>query len=434
MSFFLTTLKLAVRNLRAHFRYFFIGLLTITAGHCGLTLFQLYFVDAVKVVATTFEDRFMLGDVMILPADESVQVLTEEDQQAVQSILQENSAKIAAFSPVLDVKGLARSKSTVSVFIGKGIDPIQGAKIRGTTWEWDTVAGKPMQLGNGIDDVQIGTKMAAVFGCEIDPAFESQLSGSGYTANERPFSCPSLKIQLNATTAAGQMNLVPAKVSGLIDGVFQELDARLLYMPLSMAQTLLQTKAVSYFSIRLNNDDDVESFINSLTATAKTRGVAIRVISWKVSKEGEIYRRVFDVFRIFRAFIICILIVIACLSVFYSFQKSTLERSNEIGTLRSIGFKPFQITALFLGEATLMALGACVIGALLGITLTEAINSANIQYQVGGLNRTVPFTLAYSPAIYIKAAAIMTSVSIVAALVAIISRLRFSVADNLRSH
>ena len=90
--------------------------------------------------------------------------------------------------------------------------------------------------------------------------------------------------------------------------------------------------------------------------------------------------------------------------------------------------------ALFLGEATLMAIGACVIGAILGVSLTEAINSADIQYQVGGLNRTVPFTLAHSPAIYINAAAIMTSVSIIAALVAIVSRLRFSVADNLKSH
>jgi ABC-type lipoprotein release transport system permease subunit len=433
MSFFYTTLKLAVRNLRAHFRYFFIGLLTITAGHCGLTLFQLYIVDAIKVVSATFEDRFMLGDIMILPADENVQEISEGDQEKVVSILREDTDQVVAFSPVLDVKGIARTKSTVSVFIGKGIEPIQAAKIRGSVWEWDTVAGKPMQLGNRIDDVQIGTKMASVFGCETNPEFESQLSGAGYTANERPFSCPQVNIQLNATTSAGQMNLVPAKINGLVDGVFQELDARLLYMPLSLAQTLLQTKGVSYYSVRLHNDNDVNGFIKTIAKKAQERNIEIRAISWKTSKEGEIYRRVFDVFRIFRSFIISILIVIACLSVFYSFQKSTLERSNEIGTLRSIGFKPTQITALFLGEAILMAIGACAIGASLGLALTQLINNANIQYQVGGLNRTVPFTLAYNPSIYFYAAGIMIAVSVVAALVAIISRLRFSVADNLKA-
>jgi ABC-type lipoprotein release transport system permease subunit len=434
MSFLFTTLKLAVRNLKAHFRYFFIGLLTITAGHCGLTLFQLYIVDSIKVVSATFEDRFMLGDVMILPAKESEQYLSEIEQEAINVILKENSTNVEAFSPVLDVKGLARVKSTASVFIGKGIEPIDGANIRGKDWEWDTVAGKPMQLGNLVDDIQIGTKMAAVFGCEINPEFESQLSGSGYTPNERPFTCPNFNIQLNATTSAGQMNLVPAKINGLVDGVFQELDARLLYMPLSLAQNLMQTKQVSYYSIRLHDDGNVTDFIKSINKSASSRGLAVRAISWKESKEGEIYRRVFDVLRIFRAFIISILIVVACLSVFYSFQKSTLERSNEIGTLRSIGFKPRQITALFLGEATLMAVAACFIGAAIGGTFTEVINGANIQYQVGGLNRTVPFTLASSPAIYINAAMIMITVSIVAALFAIISRLRYSVADNLKSH
>ncbi len=57
---------------------------------------------------------------------------------------------------------------------------------------------------------------------------------------------------------------------------------------------------------------------------------------------------------------------------------SVLERTNEIGTMRSLGASSGFISRLFIAESLIITLGGAIIGIILGVIITVAINKAAV--------------------------------------------------------
>jgi putative ABC transport system permease protein len=85
------------------------------------------------------------------------------------------------------------------------------------------------------------------------------------------------------------------------------------------------------------------------------------------------------------------------MSVFTTVLKSVNERVREIGTLRSLGYRRAQITALFTIEGGLLALVAAATGLLASAGIVTAINAARLSYSGGIASQPIPLTVSLQP-------------------------------------
>jgi len=430
MSLLFKIFDLSVRNLRANFRYFATGTLTLSAVFCGLSLFQQYMIDTIKLVSSVFQERFMLGDVVISPSldDTNIDPLSQE---AIERFFKKKSNLISSSTPTLKVNGLIKAGKITTIFLGTGYKPVESAIIRGENWAWDTIAGHPLNINENPYNIVIGTRLADILGCETDSNFESELSGIGYKPRIRPFTCPHKEVEITATSATGNVNTIPVTIVGIIDGVWQELDTRILFFSIEAAQELIQTDDATSYSVKINDTNRIDDILDDFKKELGTDR-QLEVVAWNDAVDAEIFRRLYDNLRIFRGFIVSVLISIICISIFYTFQKAVNERRLEIGILRSMGFRPTHITSIFIVEAAIMNFAGCLVGLILSLIVTTTVNSLGIQYQVGGLNRTVPFTVATEVWPYLFVGAIMLPITVLGAFIAVSSQLRKPPSENLR--
>jgi putative ABC transport system permease protein len=88
---------------------------------------------------------------------------------------------------------------------------------------------------------------------------------------------------------------------------------------------------------------------------------------------------------------VAVIIVIAVLSVLNTLIRIIQERTREIGTLRSIGFRNAQVKTIFILEAFFLAVLGNAAGWVMAYAISKLINSAEVLYKVGVLAEPVPF-------------------------------------------
>jgi putative ABC transport system permease protein len=319
-----------------------------------------------------------------------------------------------------------------TIFWAKGYDIQAGALMRGHKWGWDVVAGLPLQLASGNENIVIGRSLARILECDVPSAGRKLYSAEGgYAEEKRPYDCPQPQLQLGVTTPNGQQNAIDMNVVGVVDGIFKEVDTKYVMMSLPLMQRLFDTKGVSFYSVQLQRGADVPAFLSSLTAAAREQGHHLRAQRWQDHPEGDLYLRTMELLSIFRNFVIGIMIGITGLSVFNAFLKSVNERTREIGTMRSLGYRRRSIIGLFGLEAVYLSVGGCAAGAVCGLVATHLINSAAILYKAGILAEPVPFRLAYDFPIYLTSAAFLVAVGVGAAVLAVHSTVTRPIAENL---
>jgi putative ABC transport system permease protein len=108
----------------------------------------------------------------------------------------------------------------------------------------------------------------------------------------------------------------------------------------------------------------------------------------------EIFNQTFAVTSVLRG----IAVIVAVIGVLFSLSVLVLERRREIGVLRALGSSRGQVLAIFLGEAGLIALSACLSGlasgGALALVLTWVVNKAffgwtiDLSFPVGALVAT----------------------------------------------
>jgi putative ABC transport system permease protein len=294
------------------------------------------------------------------------------------------------------------------------------------------VAGQPLQLASGQENIVIGRSLARILECDIPRAGVKLYSAEGgYRPEARPFDCPQTQLQLSVTTPSGQLNAIDMNAVGVVDGIFKEVDTKYVMMGLPLMQRLFDTKGVTFYSVELRRDSEVPAFITNLAATSHRAGHDLRVQRWQDHPEGDLYLRTMELLSIFRNFVISIMIGITGLSVFNAFLKSVNERTREIGTLRSLGYRRRAVTALFGLEAAYLSVAGCVTGAISGLILTRLINAMAILYKAGILAEPVPFRLAYDLSIYLTSAVFLIAVGVGAAILAVHSTVNKPIAENL---
>jgi putative ABC transport system permease protein len=432
-------LRIAWRNVCRHWRHSLGSMLSIAVGFVAIALFQGYLADLEGLQASWNGQRSMLGSVIIerpgASSNEGRQnpvayLLTGADQAFVDGFLAQHVSEVVARVRVLQVTGLASAGRTSVLFGGWGHDVVDGARMRGP-WAWNAVAGRPLHLATP-ESVLLAGRLGRLLGCQAVGDSRAVGTGGGLTAVERPFTCGQARLQLAATTVGGQLNTIEPEVAGLFDAGLGELDARFLLMPLPLAQQLLDTDRVSFYTVALVGDvAGARSFALGFTRAAQACGLNLAATPWREHAFGELYRRTMDMLQVYRGLVVLVVVAIAGTSVFTTMLKAVNERIREIGTLRSLGFRRRQIMALFTLEGGLLAVVSCGVGLGLAAVATGAINLAGFTYSAGLTSQPIPLTVSLLPDVVLAASSFLVSVAVVASFLPARRAALLAIADAL---
>lgn len=432
--------KVAYRNTIRNWRKSSAAIVSIAAGFISLVLFQGYIADVDRMYDVAFTHRAMYGNLLIenkfAGTNEGRMTpenfyLTLEEQNKITSFLELRKDQIVTRVRFLPVTGTVTNGKNSFIFLAMGHDVIEGELVRRPNWSWDTLYGQPLHAVEDKSSVVLGQALGYLVGCVPDHPDTKMVQNNGYVAEVRPFTCDNFSLQLATTTLSGQVNALDLNVVGLIDGGYKDIDQRWMKMHLETAQTLLNTDKIRFQSVLLKDEKQTDPFIKDLNAYFESEKLPLTAMRWMEHSLANLLKQTKSLLRVFHIFIVLIILLIAGLSVFNTMVKNVKERTREIGTLRSLGYKNKDISLIFALEAAYTCLLGVALGLVLSLGVTALVNNMRILYKAGLLSMPVLFQIGFDLQAYVTSISLLTLLAIGTSILAIRSTLRARVADNL---
>lgn len=432
--------KIAFRNVKKNWRHSLSALLSLSASFVSLVLFDGYIADLKIMYEDSFLHAQMLGHLIVEKpllrkkeglAEPGKYAIFPGQQEKIEDFINRHSDLIKTRVRFLDFKGMISNGNQSTILLGRGADVAEGVKVRGEKWAWNATFGLPLYLSKDESPVLIGQGLSRKLGCQytLDKRFNT--FNGGYEKVDRPFECPTRDLQMSLMTEDGQLNAVDVVVSGLFNVGYKDVDDRYAFVPLPTAQTLMNTKNITMYSFELHNAGQIPQVIGLFKTEISSQHPEISIVPWKEHPMGESYFKTMALLAIFRNFVIIVIFVISTLSVANTLIKIIKERSREIGTLRSLGFRTVEVLKMFMYETFLLSTFGALIGIVTTVILTLGLNSIGIRYKAGMLSEPVLFKIRFAPMAYLVAFAILIFVSFVACLFSTRQSLRRKIVENL---
>jgi putative ABC transport system permease protein len=437
------TFKIAFRNVWKNWRQSVASVVSVSAAFLTLALFQGYLLDVEGLFSSIYRHRTMFGDAMVehrdlySPEGRSEpwkHLIDSKSQKFIQDFVERNSDLVTTRVRFLKTSGLATNGKTSVIFAGVGYDLAEGLQMRGSRWGWNALYGQTLEASQNSAGIVIGQTMATLFGCQplakrtvsslLDPAEGKKIG----------FSCEGdqTSLQLSGATQDGQLNAIDSQIVGFVDGGFKDIDGRYVMMSLENAQILAGTSGVTYETFLLKSPNLAKEFNEKFQKEADALNLPLKFQTWKVHPYyGDAFIRSMELLALFRNFVVVIVLTIATLSVLNTLIKVVNERTREIGTLRSLGYRKFQISQIFVFEAAGLALLGNGVGILGAIIISLMINHSGLVYKAGMFVEPAPLTVAIDLKIYLASFLYLSMLAVLAALVALRLTLKRKVSENL---
>jgi hypothetical protein len=422
---------LALKNILSYRKKSSAAVLAIASGFISLNLFQSYIYDVTLLFQSTYAQRNMYGDALIRKS-KRFETITADEQGQVELFLRSHSDKIVGISRQLYFSGSANTGQNQFYYSGIGYDIEQGQNIRGAQWERNALYGTSLLRNSRESAVNVGEGFSRQLGCSPKKKFVVPIEKTGYHHPLTGFLCPFQNLQLSVTTHSGQVNALDVQVIGIQDGLFKEVDDRLVTIALPQAQRLLNSKDISYYSLKLEKDEPLAGLKSQFEHEIQSRFPSLILDSWKNFDIGDFYQQSISFLNLFRNFFSIIVIGIGMLSVMATFYRLVHERRKEIGILRSIGLKNAFIIKLFLIESFLLSFTGILIGFLTSLSVAGLVNQLSVSYYLGTLTQPVAFAMTMNPEVVGFSAMVTALISMTFSVLPVFKVMRLRVVDILR--
>ena len=181
-------------------------------------------------------------------------------------------------------------------------------------------------------------------------------------------------ITLLVRTKEDTFNTIDVEIAGLVRAPNPMINNGIVFVPLGVAQQALNVgNAVSMFALKtVSGDEDIVT--KALTDSLKNKNLDLKAYSWKESAESVIALSAAKKGGI--GAILSIVLLIGMLGIINNVILSALERTEEIGMMKALGMREWEIVFVFMVEAT----GIGILGGLAGCLLGYAGVSGLVKY------------------------------------------------------
>jgi putative ABC transport system permease protein len=406
-------LKLAFRNLKRNRRRNFATGAAIALGFAGMVLLGGYLhrmtqylrVYSIYATRTGHLLIYKKGGLDKFPLKPRVFSLTPDDQKKIENVLAK-SENIEWVGRQMEGTGLIGNGCTTIPFLAKGVELKVDHEVLNhpelKKWAPDMnpfLKGRPLwdyppELGG----VAISRGLASILSKpkvhdEIPPTAPLRVIMNCQGPNADEEIAADANVQLAVGTWAGSMSALDGEIVAHFTTGFAETDDSALLTTTDRLQQLYDTSNLTRYAVWLKDASSINSDLAHLKADLADAGVDADVYSWNTDRISPNYVGTVQFIRMMAGFISIVLVTVIGLSVFNSATMTVIERSQEIGMLRSLGFTRLQIRRLFAFEALGLSLISIGAGSLVAAITVLAVNGAKIRFYPPGISGGLLLTL-----------------------------------------
>lgn len=370
-------LELSWRNLMNRKIRSILTISGVIIGVCSITfLISIgYGFEKMTTSKISNKDTLKIFDVNLENSD-----LTEIDEKKVADI--RNTANVEVFEPGITIAGKAdNGKVSTNVIVdGYANKFLEMSDIR-------------LLRGQKYDDLDTNN---AIVTTGVLKSFDIQMDN---------FSETEINIQLIANhslspthTDGDTVDMKKVKIVGVVD----DDQSAYVYMPFEVVKSVVS--ATSYNVGKIMVADNSDNKISETRSKIETIGFGTNYI-------GDTIKQITSFFAVFRYIVGgfgFVAMLVAVLGMFNTLTVSLLERTREVGVLKSNGAVMRDIWRIFLSEALAISFVGGVLGILFGVALGQAVNIIfNILAQRNG---SEPVDFFYTPLYFVAFTIILTVV------------------------
>jgi len=181
-------------------------------------------------------------------------------------------------------------------------------------------------------------------------------------------------ITLLVRTKEDTFNTIDIEIAGLVRAPNPMINNGIVFVPLDVAQEALNVgNAVSIIALKTVSRDE-DTITKALTYGFKSKNLDLKAYSWKESAASVIALSAAKKGGI--GAVLSVVLLIGMLGIINNVILSALERTEEIGMMKALGMREWEIVFVFMVEAT----GVGILGGLAGCLLGYAGVSALVKY------------------------------------------------------
>lgn len=215
----------------------------------------------------------------------------------------------------------------------------------------------------------------------IDPNCDSDYSLEQITITKNLAKSLRLKndllqeVQLLGRTFDGHLNGLSVKLRSFHSTGLAIVEDNSLRAPNEVLAELFQTSGFWRVQVYLKHEKDMAS----LKKKIQLNFPGLEVMTYQENGIDSLYKGMMSFLYVMGVFFLFLILGTVSLSLINSLTVSILERSKELGTLRSIGFSQKQISMMITRESVVIATITGLIGSGVSLVISQAINSANFR-------------------------------------------------------
>ena len=188
------------------------------------------------------------------------------------------------------------------------------------------------------------------------------------------------------------------RVSGVFETGVSQIDKNRAYLHFDIANSFLGRKGEgSIFQVSLHEPEKAPALAVQLQSVLNHR-----VVSWQ--ERERVWLDVFQALRVSSAITVSCILLLSGLGMFNVFAILVIEKTRDIAILRSMGFTPRDVSAIFLWQGTIVLSGGIVFGSVLAFGATYLISI--IPLRIRGIFSTDHFVVNWDLSHYLWGAAI----------------------------
>lgn len=220
---------------------------------------------------------------------------------------------------------------------------------------------------------------------------------------------PGDTITVLTNTVDGVMNAMDITISGTFSASIDEVDSQVIYIPLALSQAILDTPNVDIAVVKLAKLSQSEENAKIINKELKAGGTLLRARTWR--ELAVLFRQVDKFYDVQNRIIEAILLALMFLGILNAVSMTVVERTGEIGTLRSFGESRSDIIGQFVLESLILTSVGIFVGTITSWIIIQVIHFSKIVIEMPGAS--VPFNLQlnflFSSVIYASCLALVTA-------------------------
>jgi putative ABC transport system permease protein len=364
-------IKLSLRNILRNKRRSLFTIVTIGIGFASIGLYYGYLHHTYWALSYLTIHGEGLGHLRINKAgwkkysktDKVKYMFTYEETQKIMKVVGEEKDVILS-TPQVQLAGLVSNGEVSTLFIGQGVVPKDDKILQTQRWiKYSKIKGKTLT--------------------EDDPSGVEMSKG----LSKYLHLTPGTKGVVMSTTVDGQMKALDIKINGVYDAGNEISNNKFLRFNLNFAQSLLDTQSTERIVVLLKDVTETETMRKLLLKKLGAAGINCEILTW--NELSMVYSKVKSFLDAIFIFLFGVVLFIAVLSIINTMSMVVLERTREIGTLRTLGLKRKGVAIIFALEGTFLGLFGCIAGFVLHILVLGITRYHPIRYSPPGASSSV---------------------------------------------